>query len=53
MVRETNSIPTGSSHVQIQEKVPHQDAISYSEIPFMNGKVAFIVIHENLILNNF
>lgn len=52
MVRETNFIPTGSSQVQIQEKVCHQGAVSYSVIPFMNGKAAFIAIHENLIFNN-
>lgn len=49
MVRETNSIPTGSSQVQIQEKVPHQDAVSYSVTSLLNGKAAFTAIYENLI----
>lgn len=53
MVRETNSTPTGSSHVQNQEKLPHQDVISYSVTSLLNGKADFIAIYENLIFNNF
>lgn len=53
MVRETNSIPTGYSHVQIQEKVPHQDALSYSLTSLLSGKASPIAIYENLILNNY
>lgn len=49
MVKETNSILSGSSHVLIQEKVPHQDAARYSVISLLNEKVAFIAIYAKLI----